>query len=301
MEAAPTAVRRPGAAVITGGILLLSLVWGSTWLVIADGLEAIPPFTGCALRFFLASGLIATLAGPLARVEGGQAPTWRLRLVYALLVIAVPYGVIYQVERVLPSGLVAVLWSVYPVLLALVSLALLPEDRMGPRQWLGLLVAVAGVGSLYATDVSAAGPGAVPAALLLLVSPATSALGTALVKRDGAKTSSILLNRDGVFLGALVFLVLALVLEWGDARWTTRAVLGVVYLGGVGTALAFSLYFWLLRFAPASRMGVIAYLVPAVAVGFGALLGGERVTALTLVGMGLVLAGVSLVVLRRRP
>jgi len=292
---------RPSRMVLQLGVLLLCLIWGSTWLVISEGLEDLPPLTACGLRFLLTGAIFVLVAPRLARIEGGTRPTWSLRWVYAVLILAVPYGVIYWTETLLPSGLVSVLWSVYPILLAFIAHVLLPEERLLPRQWGGLLVGFLGVVSMFWTDVAAIGPEAIPMGLLLLVSPLVSAIGTPLIKRTNAHSSSVLLNRDGTLLGALLVCLAAWALE-GDAEidWTPRAIFSVVYLAVFGSAVAFGIYFWLLRHAPATYMSLVAFAVPLVALSLGAFVGGEEVRWHTVGGMMLILGGVALVVRGRR-
>ena len=293
--------RAPTPLVLQLGVLALCLVWGSTWLVIQEGLEDLPPLTSCAVRFVLSGALFALLAPRLARFEGGSAPTWTLRWVYAFLVLVVPYGIIYWSETVLPSGLVSVLWSIYPIALAVIAPQFVPEERLHARQWGGLVLGFVGVTSMLWTDVAGIGPEAVPVALVLLLSPITSAIGTPWVKRSGAHVSSALLNRDGTLLGAFFLCLLAVALEHDAERlWSGRALFSIGYLALVGTVMAFGLYFWLLRHAPATYLSVIAFGVPLVALTLGALVGGEAVHWHTMGGMLLILSGVSLVALGKR-
>lgn len=298
------AVRRgPSALVVVVAIGLLCLVWGSTWLVIREGLADLPPFRSLALRFLLAGLGFALIAPTLARLEGGRRPSLRLSLIHGLLVLALPYAIIYWVETRLPSGLVSVLWSIFPLLTAAGAHFMLPDERMVPRQWLGLLGGFAGVTLMFATDVSAFGREAIPAGLVLLLSPLLSAIGTNLLKREGGGTSSVLMNRNGMFVAVALVGVLALTTESEVASsWTPRAIFSVVYLALVGTVFAFGLYLWLLRHAPATRLSLIAYCIPVVALTLGATLGGESVGVNTIVGMVLILAGVGLVMFgRARP
>jgi drug/metabolite transporter (DMT)-like permease len=156
---------------------------------------------------------------------------------------------------------------------------------------------------MFATDVSAIGREALPAGLILLLSPLVSAVGTNLLKREGGGTSSVLLNRNGMFVAVVLVGVLALVTESEvPLRWTPRAIFSVAYLALVGTVFAFGVYFWLLRHAPATRLSLIAYCIPVVALTLGATLGDEPVGRNTIAGMVLILAGVGLVMVgRKRP
>ena len=109
-----------------------------------------------------------------------------------------------------------------------------------------------------------------PPALLLMLSPISVVIGTTLVKRYGGGVSSTLLNRNGMFVGAALLLGAALALEReAGVSWTTPAIASVLYLAIMGTVVTFSLFFWLLRYAPAHRMALIAYVTPAIALFLG--------------------------------
>jgi drug/metabolite transporter (DMT)-like permease len=288
----PTA---PSRALVALLIAFLCLVWGSTWIVIADGLRDLPPFTSAAARFLVAALAMSALAPAIARREGGRAPTWRLRLALGGLNFAASYAIVYWTETKLPSGVVSVLWAIFPMLMAASSSWFLRGEQLRPAQWAGFALGFAGVALLFATDLRAFGPEGVPAAAVLLLSPLVSCVGNTLLKRDGKDVSSALVNRDGMWIGAGVLVVLALTLERGaPAEWTGRAIGSVVYLALVGTVATFGLYFWLLRHTEAWRLSTIAYVTPAVALLLGTLLKDEPFTRWTLAGSLTILAGVVL-------
>ncbi len=277
-------------------IAVLCLVWGSTWIVIAGGLADLPPLTSAAARFAIAAVAMSIVAHFLRKREGGSAPTLALSLALGGLNFGACYGIVYWSETHLPSAFVSVLWSVFPMLMAISGHFFLPGDKLRARQWIGFVVGFLGVALLFATDLAKIGPGAIPAGAILLASPLLSVVGTTLVKRSGAHTSSVLLNRNGMWIGAAILAAAAWLFERDTpARWTASAVASVLYLSLAGTVLTFSLYFWLLRHTPASRMSLIAYVTPAIALLLGGFVGREPITGWTLSGSGLILAGVGLV------
>lgn len=275
---------------------VLCLIWGSTWVVIKEGLEDLPALGSAALRFTLAAALMSLLAPVLARREGGGRPTLALTFVLGTLNFGTSYGIVYWTETRLPSALVSVLWAVYPLLQAIVGHLGLRGERLAPAQGFGFGLGFLGVGALFWTDLSELGPGAVPAGAVLLLSPLVSALGTTYVKKHGAGTSSVLLNRNAMWVGAAWLWVASLVLEPGaDFRWTGSALFTLGYLAFFGTVVAFGLYFWLLRHTAANRLSVIAYVTPAVALALGLAVRDEPIGPGTLVGLAAILAGVFLV------
>lgn len=282
----------PRPLVVRLGLALLCAIWGSTWLVIRTGLEDLPALTSAAIRFTVAVALFSALTPFLRRREGGERPPVRLVLAMGVFNFAVPYGLLYWAEQVIPSSLASVLWAVFPMMMAAAGHRWLGE-RLRPIAWLGFAGGFVGVALLFATDLRALGGGAVGVALVYLLSPGISTVGHVIVKRDGARTSSVELTRGGLGVCAVLLWAVALPLEAGEElRWTPRALFSVAYLAVVGTVVAFGIYFWLMRFAPAHQMSLIAYVVPVIALGLGWGLGNEAVGLHTLVGTGLILSGI---------
>jgi drug/metabolite transporter (DMT)-like permease len=286
---------QPSAVAVFVLTALLCLIWGSTWIVIQGGLADLPVFGSAAARFTLAAACMSVVGVFMARREGGAAPGWRLAVVQGSLNFAGSYALVYWSETKLPSGLVSVLWAVFPMLQAVAGHLFLPGERLAPAQFVGFVLGFAGVAGLFATDLRQLGTDAVPAGLVLLLSPLVSALGTTYVKRRGAGTSSILLNRNAMWIGAGLLWLVALAAEEDPFHWTGRALFSLGYLALFGTVIAFGLYFWLLRHVAANRMSVIAYVTPLVALLLGAWIGNEPLGAWTLAGLGAILGGVFLV------
>lgn len=286
---------------------LLCLIWSSTWVVIKGGLRDLPPFTSAGARFAIAALIMVAVAALLNRREGGARPPAWLWMVQGTTNFAISYGIVYHSETVLPSGLVSLLFGIYPMLQAAAGHLFLAGERLAPRQWLGFASGFAGMVLLFRTDLDRIGPHAVATGLLTLLSPLAVVVGTTLVKRYGRDVSSTLLNRNGMFVGAALLLGVAALRERGaEIAWTGTAVASVLYLAIVGTVVTFSLYFWLLRSAPANRMALIAYVTPAVALLLGWAFAGEPLTTSIIGGAACVLLGVLLVVHRgqfrfRRP
>lgn len=289
-------MKGPGPALATLLVALLCLVWGSTWLVIQFGLEDMAPFTAAALRFLVAACCMIVVARLLGGREGGGAPAPGLVVIMGVCNFAVSYGAVYWAEQYLPSALASILFAVFPIFVALLSHFVLTAEKLNRRHAMGFSAGFVGVVLLVFTDVQALGPEARPAALVFLLSPVSSAIGTVLVKKWGAQTSSLRLNRDGMFVGAALLGLVALVTERDRAlELTTRGLFSLAYLALVGTVLTFGLYFWLLRFAPAYKLAVIPYVTPAVALLLGWWWADEAVHGSTLLGLVLILCGVLLV------
>jgi drug/metabolite transporter (DMT)-like permease len=279
---------------------VLCLVWGSTWLVIKYGLRDVPPFTGAAVRFLVAGLCMAVLVRVLSGREGGGAPPFGVVLAQGLFQFALNYGLVYMAETAIPSGLVSVLWSVFPLFVGLAGHFVLKNELLSGAQWVGLLLSFGGVALLFFTELASIDLRAVKLGLLLLLAPLSVTVSTLLIKHRAAGSSSLILNRDSMLIGAVVLGGLAAALERGESpRWTSSAVGSILYLAIAGTVLTFGIYLWLLRYVPAYKMSLTAFITPLVALLVGSLVGGEPLGVYTIAGSACVIGGVALVILTK--
>jgi drug/metabolite transporter (DMT)-like permease len=294
-------VPSPGRGRLLAGFLLLTAIWGTTWAVIRVGLGGVPPFTGVALRFTLAGAILLALARPFG-VRLGRAPHERaLWLANGVLSFCLSYSAVYWSEQYLPSGLAAVLFATFPLFVAALAHFLLPGERLRGGAALGLVLGFAGVAVIFSDDLTLLGGEAVRrAAFVMLVSPLVSALASVLVKRWGSGVHPLSLSAvpmlfAGVVMGAVAFLVerqLPLVLD-------ARSVGAILYLAILGSAVTFTVYYWLLAKMKATSLALTSYLIPIVAVAVGALAFDEPLRPRLLAGSALVLVGVVVVNQRR--
>ena len=291
----------PPQARLIGAYCVLILVWGTTWAAIRMGLAGVPPFTGVALRFALA-GAVLLAAAPWLGVRLGRSrrEVW-LWIANGGLSFCLSYSIVYWSEQYIPSGLAAVLFATYPLFVAALAHALLPGERLSLRSVAGMLLGFAGVAVIFSDDLRLLGGERVrQAALVMLVSPLVSALATVLVKRWGSGIHPLSLAAMPMLICAAVMGPVALVLERGrPILWDARSIGALVYLALLGSAVTFTIYYWVLARVPATRVALITYVIPIVALAVGAVAFGEPLRPRVLAGSALVLAGVAGVSLMR--
>lgn len=289
---------RPSRALIVAVFALLVLVWGTTWAAIRVSNAGIPPFTGVAARFAISSVFLLAMA-PFVGVRFGATRRERwLWVSNGLLSFCASYSVVYWSEQYIPSGLASVLFATFPLFVALLAHAMIPGERLTRRAFFGVVVGFAGVAVIYSEDLRHfGGPMAAVAATVMLISPIVSALSNVLIKRWGSGVHPLSLAAIPMALAAVVMGAVAAAVE-GRSGLTAapRAWAALLYLAFFGSALTFTLYYWLMSHLPATRVSLIAYLVPVVAVAVGATFMDEPVTLRTLGGSALVVAGVALAV-----
>lgn len=282
-------------------LAILILVWGTTWAAIRIGLEGIPPFTGVSLRFAIASLAVFAAARLLGIRLQWHRRAVHLGLLNAVLSFSVSYGVVYWAEQWVPSGLAAVLFSTFPLFVAVLAHFQLPGERLTARSGAGILLGFAGVLVIYSEDLTTlAGAGALGASLVFLISPLAAAVASVGIKRWGAGIDAFTLTAAPMGLTAAIMGIVAFWFERDRPVVFDGTSIGALfYLALVGSALTFSLYFWLLSRLPATRLSLISYGVPIVAVLVGTLVLDESLTGRIGIGAGMVLAGVGLAVSSR--
>jgi drug/metabolite transporter (DMT)-like permease len=300
MRRTDVALEPPARWRIVGTIALLTLIWGTTWAVIRVGLEGIPPFTGVALRFAIAAGVVWALARRSGTRLGGRPYETRLWWINGLLSFATSYSVVYWCEQWVPSGLTAVLFATFPLFVAVLAPITLPGERLGAKGIAGTVIGFVGVAVIFSEDFSLLGGREVAiASAVMLISPIVSAFANVAVKRWGGGIPPASMTVVPMAIGAGVAGALALILERDRVvTFDPRSVSAILYLAIAGSAVTFSLYYWLLRHLAATRLSLITYGIPVVAVFLGTVFFDEPLTARMIAGGVLVLFGVGFAIRR---
>jgi drug/metabolite transporter (DMT)-like permease len=194
-----------------------------------------------------------------------------------------------------------VLFATYPLFVAALAHFVLPGDRLSLGTVAGFLFGFAGVATIFSDDLRLLGGTEVRhAALVMLVSPFVSAVSTVIVKRWGAGVHPLSLAAVPMLICAAVLAPAALLLERERPLvFDSRSVAALLYLALLGSAVTFTIYYWVLAHVPATRLALITYVIPIVAMAVGTLAFGEPLRPRLVAGLALVLAGVLAVSSRR--
>ncbi|MBV9593099.1 MAG: EamA family transporter [Actinobacteria bacterium] len=285
-------------------LLVVWIVWGSTYLAIRVGVRTLPPFAMAGVRYTVA-GLILLpigLATGSAQLRASDRPgrkQWATMLLLGAMLPAGGNGVVSWAEVRLPSGLAALLIGTVPLWIVLAD-SLLSRRAPARRQWVALLVGMVGIGVLSAGGTSGAAPiGPIFVALLAALS---WGIGSALAPRLPVPKRPLLLSGMELFCGGIVLLIVALVTR-EHVHWhaiSAESVWALVYLIGPGSLLAMTCYLYVLTVLPATTAATYAYVNPVVAVFLGVWLIGESLSATELIGGAIVVLAVVGLVSRGR-
>jgi drug/metabolite transporter (DMT)-like permease len=299
-----TAAPRTSQALLWLGLLVLYLVWGSTYLGIRIAVETIPPFIMASTRFLTAG--LALFAWSILR-EGRsfawpRAREWRDMFVVGALLLGGGMGLVAWGEQTVPSGIAALLIAMMPVWVAVLGRVFLGE-RLPRLAVGGIAVGLVGVAILVggpdpADRLDPAG------VLALIVSPICWSAGSLYAAhRVPQSRRPLVATAMQMLCGSAVLAALALATgEPGRFRIetiSTSSLVALAYLTVVGSLLAFSTYVWLLRVAPLPLIATYAYVNPVVAVILGGLVLGETLTPTKLLAGGVIVFAVALIITAR--
>ncbi|HSD75298.1 MAG TPA: EamA family transporter [Steroidobacteraceae bacterium] len=280
--------------------LIISLIWGLTWIAIKIGVEATPPFFFAAVRFIAAGGLLLALLG--TRVDwAGLRREWRAVLAVSMLMATFSYGPTFWGMQGTASGLAAVVnMSMTPLTLFIIGVAL-GAERFERRKLAGVLIGIAGLVLLFWPELQSGTHTEALSLAALLTGTLVYCLGSVLSGRwlTGLHTAS--LSGAVMLIGGVGLAVLSALFERVTAD-TLRALLepapllSLAFLTLGGSIVAFTLFLYLLRVWGPTRAGLFAFVSPVVALVTGALALGERIDPLQGLGAAVLIGAAAFTV-----
>ena len=281
--------------------LVLCGIWGSTWLFIKLGLEALPPITFAGIRFVISCAIIFVLIRIRNISLPGKSRDWLLLLVTGVMSFSLNYGLVFWGEQYISSGLAALLQATLPAFGLVIAHIHLPGERMTWAKTIGVVLGIVGVAVVFSNQLAIAGGKALAGCVALVLSAFFAAYSNVLVKAYGKNLEPAILAAGQMFFGLIPLMVIGLLLEGNPLafRWTPMALVSLLYLAVVGSVIAFLLYYWLVHNMDVTKSMMIALVTPVVAVVLGMVVLGEELSWRTIVGGLMIMAGIGLIVVRK--
>src|SRR3954468_16868250 len=277
--------------------IALGFFWGSSYLFIKIGVDnGLQPFTLIMFRLFIGFLLLATVVTAAREPLPRDARTYGHLFVMGVINIAIPFSLITYAEQTVDSSLASVINSGVPLFVIVIAAMFLKGETVTVNRLAGLIVGFIGVAILVGLDVANLGSANALGELALVGATISYAAGNVYAKAHVHGLRPMIPALFQVFFGLLVTGTLAFLTEHPLAVVPApEAILAVVWLGVLGSGLAYLSYFRILQHWGATRTSLVAYLLPVYGLALGALVLNEPIAASTLVGGALVVAGIALV------
>lgn len=276
-------------------LILLATVWGGSYFFVKVAVRDIGPLTVVFVRVLLASLILFAIM----RVRGLGIPrdrqTWIAYAVLGLINSALPYSLIFWGETRISSGLTGILTAMVPIWTVLAAHLLTHDERLTGLKIAGITVGMVGVVVIMGEDLGSLGDGGLLGKLAVIL--ATMLYGFANVFARRVKGRPPLELAWGQLITATVWMVpLALIdRPWSSAHWSGPAVAAILGLTLLSTVLAYLIYFRLLGTVGATNTSLIGFLIPISSLVLGVVFLGEALVPVQLLGMALIIAGMSLI------
>ena len=274
-------------------LVLMSLLWGPSFLFIKVAGQDIPPLTLAAARVCLAAGLLYLVLRLQGRHLPGWGPLWKRFTVAGLLLNAWPYALIFWSEQHIDSGLAAVLIGFHPLFTILLAHVFTAEDRLTPAKGMGAVVGFGGLVALVTPTLQDGLQATTWGVLATLVAALCYAGGTLYTRQKLRGLPPLVAPTAQLVTAALFLLPLALWFESpaGLSRPAGASLAALLALVVVSTVLTFIIYYQAMERLSATSLSLVAYLIPVVGLGLGVLFLGERPGWPAYLGCALVIAG----------
>ncbi len=292
--------RRSVSLVDFGSLLFLGAVWGAAFLFLRIAAPEVGPVWAAEIRLLIGASLLVLVAGrrTLAAARGRMASF----LLVGALFSAVPFTLIAIAEVTLPAGFTSLLNAATPLFTAAIAIAFFGQ-RVGPRVAAGLAVGVIAVIVLVGFSPFEMRVTTLLAVAAGLGAPLSYAIAGNFVRARLAGVEPLELATGMLVAGALVALPVA-ILSGAPGVLATDGMVSLIAVGTLSTALAWPIFFRVLRRTTPTAASTVTFVVPAFALTWGSLVLAEPIGIGLLVGFGLILLSLVLVlgiVPTRRP
>lgn len=284
----PGAMKAPSLPLL--GFVSCGMIWGSTFLVIRVGNDSLPAVWACALRLILACVVLHSIL-LLTRTPWPKGAALKAAAHFGLWEFGISLPLLYWGERVVTSGLAAVIYALCPVA-AMFAGAALGLDRITFRRLGAALLALAGVAVIFWRELTQGGSTLGLASVLVAAIAAPMA---GLMLQRAPAQNPFAANAVGSLVGIPFCLAASFVLRERQVWPTTgREAFPVIYLALAGSVVAFVIFAWLLTRWKTSTVAFLGVIVPVIAVILGTLDRHEAFSTGNLAGAVIVVVGVTI-------
>lgn len=284
---------------------IVTLIWGSTWIVIRDQLGSVPPSWSVTYRFLVAGIVMLAYASVRGERIALDARGWGFAAALAVLQFCLNFNFVYRAEGFITSGLVAVVFALLLVPNAIFGRIFLGQ-QLGRQLLIGSSVAMAGVTLLFVHEARSDphGPGASIAGVAWTLAGVLSAsIANVLQATDTARRYPMVSTLGvAMLMGAALDGGVAWTLTGPPViEWRLAYLVGTAYLGVFASAIAFTLYFGILRVIGPAKAAYSSVIVPVIAMLLSTAFEGYRWSGLAVAGSALAILGLVIALRARRP
>ena len=275
-------------------LLLLTALWGSSFLFIEIALDEVEPTVLIALRLLTAAVVLVPF---LALRQGAPAfrqlrAGWQPVVVLGAINAAIPFTLIAWGQKHIDSGITAIANASVPIFVALLAIRFRPSEKVAGSRAVGIAAGIVGVAVLAGANPEG-GWWAVAGTLAVVAASFLYAVGALYAQTHVENLEPMLLVTGSTVVGALLLAPLAVAQAPGSMPgWKVWVAIAVLGIGGM--AIGQYVYYVLVETHGSTKAALVTYLLPGMALVLGIVFLDEPLTIAAVVGLALILLGVAL-------
>jgi len=279
-------------------LVIVGIVWGTTYLGIRIAVETIPPWFITSIRQGIASLIVLGILLYKKQLSWIGWNNFKFQLIPSLLMIVIANGFTTIAEQTLPSGLTSIMSALSPVIIFIGGI-LFGIEKPRLKGITGILLGFSGVVFIFRNGLSAIlDPNYKIGMLFLSIAILSWSLGTVYSKKNAHKSNNIVLNLFYQFtISTVIQFILALIFSSNTTinSWSFKSICAVLYLAVFGSVLAFFCYHYALKRVTAVQVSILNYVNTIIAVFLGWLLLDEIITFDFIIATALIILGVFII------
>lgn len=273
---------------------IICIIWGTTWFALKSGIDnGLPSFRGAGIRFLLTAFIFV----PIIIFRKPQLPKkisdWVGMIFLGIFYFFIPYACIYWSEKHIPSYLAAVIYGIVPLLVIIFSHFMLHNEQMSFLKVVSALIGISGVFIISIARNPEEGNMHLWGVIAMFFASISTAFCTAYTKKYVSRNDVFLFLGVQIFVGGLLLLLLSIAVEKPfTLKMNLYALISIIYLAVFGTAVAWTMWIFLISKISVVLVSYVSFFVPVVAVIVGTVLGNEKLSPLVMIGAILVLISI---------
>jgi drug/metabolite transporter (DMT)-like permease len=278
------------------GYATLCLIWGTTWMAIRVLVHDVPPVRAAGVRLLVGAVVLLGLALLRKRPWPKSPRQWTFVTVLSFTMMGIPFGLVFWAEQFVTSSMTAVFYATTPLFVSLLTPLVLKKSV--PRGAVfAMLLALGAIAYLFNFSLRTDARGTLGGAMILLA-VFSSAISAVIAKRELKAVEPVVSTGMQLLIGGAGLYALALIIEREQAAdWNPRAVVALLFLALIGSAVGFTVWYALVKHLPPYKLSTTNLVVPFIAIAEGALILHELITIQMFV-TAVVVAGAVAVVLK---
>lgn len=274
---------------------IMVFIWSTTWAVLKIGLKDTPPAVGLAARFSVASIVLFTLFAIKKTKITITKDHLKLYFIVGIFNMALSYYCTYWGTQFIPSSLSSILWSTMPIMIGIQAHFFIKTERLNSHKIISILLATIGVIMILSDQKLIFNTEVFVGSLIVLLAVFMSSFPNIYTKKFKKDYNPLVLSAMAMLIAAVFHIANATITDqWQNSTWNFISIGSAIYLGIFGSAMTFSIFFYLIKQISVVKVSFLTFITPITASIIGWIFLRETITFKEIVGCFIIFSGIFL-------